>query len=161
MHNEMFLNISIISPMSCPSFSPLACVPFGILLILSWPRIESTFLSAWSLKQFGLVCPHMPQWWQKCFTWGPLWLLGNDFPLSFGFAPMVPFATTRVSISSFSTLDSLYFWMIWTSLSSWVCCLSFFHQYSLDWSCHVKIFEKKERCQVSWWKCAPLWHLLE
>ena len=42
--------------------------PFGILLELSWPHKELALLSAWSLKQFGLVCPHTPQWWQKCFT---------------------------------------------------------------------------------------------
>ena len=76
-----------------------------ILLALSWPRIESSFLSAWSLKQFGLVCLCTPQWWNTCFTWGPLWFLGNDFPFSFGFASMVFFTTTGVSISGFTSLS--------------------------------------------------------
>ena len=73
-NNEMFFNISITSPMRCPSVSPKAWIPFGILLELSWSCKESVILSAWSLKQFGLVWPCIPQWWQKCFTWGPLLL---------------------------------------------------------------------------------------
>ena len=152
----MFFNISITSPMSCPSFSPWAWIPFSILLELSWPCKELVLLSAWNLKQFGLVCPRTPQWWKKCFTWGPFWLLSNDFPFSFGFAPMALFATTGVSILGFSTLDFSNFWPIQTLLPSWVRYLSFFHQYSLDRPCHLKIFEKRACYQVSWWKCTPL-----
>ena len=95
--------------------------PLGLLFELSCPRIESAFLSAWSLKKFGLVCPCTPQSWHTCFTWGPLWFLGNDFPFSFGLAPMVLFTAAGVSISSFTSLSFSSF-LANTNLPSWVCC---------------------------------------
>ena len=160
-HDEMFFNISITSPMSCPSFTHLAWFPFGILLELSWPRRESALLKAWSLKQFSLVCPCTPQWWQKCFTWDPLWLFGNDFPFSLVLHKWFSLQQQGSQPWASPLWAFLNFWPTWTSLPSWVHCLSFLHRYSLDRSCHFKVFKKRAHCQVSWWKCAPLWHLLE
>ena len=42
------------------------------------------FFNAWSLWRFGLMCPGIPQWWQKCWVLEPLYDFGRDFPLPLG-----------------------------------------------------------------------------
>ena len=57
-----------------------------------------------------------------CFTWGPLWFLGNDFPFSFGLVPMVLFTTAGVSTQVSLLWVSHHSWLIRTLLPSWVRC---------------------------------------
>ena len=45
-----------------------------------------TLFDAWSLWQVGQLCLRIPQWWQKCWVYGPLCDFGRDFPLSIGLA---------------------------------------------------------------------------
>ena len=42
------------------------------------------FFNVLSLFQLGLVCPWIPQWWQKCLVIGPLYDFGSDFLLALG-----------------------------------------------------------------------------
>ena len=42
------------------------------------------FFNAWSLWQLGLVCPWIPQRWQKCWVLRPFCDFGRDFPLPLG-----------------------------------------------------------------------------
>ena len=102
-HNEMLLSISMTSPMRCVPLSSLACFPLGFPFSFHWALWRLALLRAWSLKQFGLVWPWMPQRWQKCFTWDPLWFLGNDFPFALEFDTMAFFSTIGLSTLGFST----------------------------------------------------------
>ena len=80
--HEVMVSIIFITLLIPRSTShPLDCLgfqfPFPCLLCLWGPA----FFKAWSLWQFGLVCPRIPQWWQKCWVWGPFFAFGRDFPL--------------------------------------------------------------------------------
>ena len=78
--------IFITSPIPGSTSCPLDCLgfqfPFSYFLCLQW----LAFFKAWSLWQFGLVCPRTPQWRQKCWVWGPLCDFGRDFPFALGLA---------------------------------------------------------------------------
>ena len=78
--------IFIISPI-LDSASPLFdCLRFPLPFLCPLGLWELPFFNARSLWQLGLVCPQIPQWWQKCWVYGPLCDFARDFLFSLSLA---------------------------------------------------------------------------
>ena len=76
--------IFITSPIPGSTSRSFDCLWFPLPFPCPLGLWELTFFNAWSLWQFGLVCHWIPQWWQKCCVWGPLYDFGKDFPFALG-----------------------------------------------------------------------------
>ena len=78
--------IFITSPIPGSTSRPFDCLWFPLPFPCPFGLWELAFFNAWSLWKFGLVCPRIPQWWQKCCVWGPLFDFGRDFSFDLGLA---------------------------------------------------------------------------
>ena len=78
--------IFITSPMLGSTSRPFDCLWFPLPFPCPLGLWEPAFFNAWSFWQFGQVCPQTPQWWQKCWVWGPFCDFGRDFPFALGLA---------------------------------------------------------------------------
>ena len=83
---EVMLSIFITSLILGSTSHPFDCLWFTLPFPCPLGLWEPAFFNAWSLWQLGLVCPWIPQWWQKCWVWGPLCAFGRDFLLALGLA---------------------------------------------------------------------------
>ena len=84
---EMMVSIIFItSPISRSTSRPFDCLRFPLPFLCPLGLWELVFFIAWSLWQLGLMCPRIPQWWQKCWVYGPLCDFGRDFPFALSLA---------------------------------------------------------------------------
>ena len=85
--HEVMVSIIFITLLTMGSTShPFKCLEFPLpfpCLLGFWISVS---FNTWSLWQFGLVCPRIPQWWQYCWVFRPLCALGRDLPLALGLA---------------------------------------------------------------------------